>query len=238
MEMSTRKISFLLLGLGLFAAVGFRAQQPPAKPGHSHAEHDTKVEEQAVTAMTGHAHHGAHLKLTGRRPLTQEDQRRAEEILATLRQSLEKYKDYRVAISDGYQPFLANLPLPEHHFTNYRLGAQAAFLFDAAQPTSLLYRRTKDGWELTGAMYTAARNATEDQLHERVPLSLARWHAHVNICLPQPGQGAQADWTKFGPQGSITTSASCEEAGGRPMKPISPALRLDRRSAIPELSRS
>lgn len=120
-----------------------------------------------------------------------------------------------MAIGDGYQPFLPNLPLPEHHFTNYRLGAQSAFVFDASQPTSLLYRRTKDGWELTGAMYTASRTATEDQLHKRVPLSVARWHAHVNICLPQPGRGAQADWTKFGPQGSITTPEACEQAGGR-----------------------
>jgi hypothetical protein len=88
--MQIRRILLVVLAFGLFTAAGFRAQQPPAKRGHAHEDHGAKVEEQAVTAMTGHAHHGAHLKLTAPRVRTSEDEKRAEELLATLRQSLEK----------------------------------------------------------------------------------------------------------------------------------------------------
>ncbi|MBI3302210.1 MAG: hypothetical protein HYZ72_09080 [Deltaproteobacteria bacterium] len=44
---------------------------------------------------------------------------------------------------------------------------------------------------------------------------MARWHAHVNICLPPRGQAQQADWTKFGFRGLIATAAECAQAGGR-----------------------
>lgn len=120
-----------------------------------------------------------------------------------------------MAIADGYRPFLPQLPLPEYHFTNYWRGFLAGFRFDPAKPTSLLYKKTADGYELVGAMYTASRFADEDDLNKRIPLSVTRWHAHVNICLPPRGQGAMADWTKFGPRGSIATREACREAGGR-----------------------
>lgn len=132
-----------------------------------------------------------------------------------MRVSLERYRDYRVAIEDGYQPFLPHLPLPEYHFTNYRRGFKAAFRFDPAQPTSLLYKKTADGYTLVGAMYTASKRATEEDLDERVPLSVACWHAHINICLPAKGRGKQADWTRVGPRGSITTKEECTRVGGR-----------------------
>ena len=64
-------------------------------------------------------------------------------------------------------------------------------------------------------MYTMPKNATTQQLNARVPLSVARWHAHVNLCMPPKGQGARADGTKFGLAGSISTSEACAEAGGR-----------------------
>ncbi|MCL6480911.1 MAG: hypothetical protein K6U02_04220 [Firmicutes bacterium] len=186
------------------------AQQPGQHPHEHHAQQGV-----AQSMAPGQMHHGAHMTYTPERKPTDEDRRRAEQIVRTLRTALERYKDYRVAIGDGYQPFLPNVPLPEHHFTNYRLGFEAAFRFDPARPTSLLYKRLGDGWELVGAMYTAPQRFTLEQLNERVPLSIARWHQHVNICLPQPGQGAQADWTKFGPQGSIATREACEAEGGR-----------------------
>ena len=64
-------------------------------------------------------------------------------------------------------------------------------------------------------MYTASRLSDEDDLDQRIPLSVARWHQHVNICLPARGAERTADWTLFGPRGSITTEAQCDEAGGR-----------------------
>src|SRR5229473_2043575 len=85
---------------------------------------------------------------------TPEDAARAAEIVTQLRAGIEKYKDYHVALNEGYKIFLPNLPQPEYHFTKYVNGFLEAFSFDPARPTSLLYKKTSDGYELVGAMYT------------------------------------------------------------------------------------
>jgi hypothetical protein len=92
---------------------------------------------------------------------------------------------------------------------------KAAFPFNAAEPTSLLYRKTPGGYELEGAMYTAPKRANEDALDSRIPLSVAQWHAHVDICLPPRQKGKTADWKKFGPNGSIVTERECDAVKGR-----------------------
>jgi hypothetical protein len=167
------------------------------------------------TGMEAHTHMEAHMKWTTSRPQTPADQQRAEEIVKTLRTALEKYRDYRVAENDGFQPFLPQFPQPMYHFTNYWQGFKTAFTFDPARPTSLLYKKTTGGYELIGAMYTAPKHMPEEKLDQRVPLSVARWHAHINICLPPKDQGQRADWTKFGFRGSIATAEECGQAGGR-----------------------
>jgi len=87
--------------------------------------------------------------------------------------------------------------------------------FDAALPTALLYQKRGDGYELEGAMFTAPRRMTEDQLDERVPLSVAQWHAHINLCFPPEGQLPRGSRPQFGFKGTIDTEAACQEAGGR-----------------------
>jgi len=119
-----------------------------------------------------------------------------------------------VALNDGYRIFLPNVPQPEYHFTSYKNGFMAAMRFDPSEPTSLLYRKTADGYELVGAMYTMPKRATEDQLNERVPLSVAAWHLHTNLCMPPKDQRQNADWAKFGLHGSISTQQACDAAGG------------------------
>ncbi|HJY83742.1 MAG TPA: hypothetical protein VKK81_21980 [Candidatus Binatia bacterium] len=180
---------------------------------------ENRHEEIAMTELMSspHMHAGmeAHMKWTTPRPRTPADQQRAEEIVKTLRVALDKYRDYRVAEKDGFKPFLPQFPQPMYHFTNYWQGFKAAFTFDPARPTSLLYRKTADGYELIGAMYTAPKRMTEEKLNERVPLSVTRWHAHINICLPPRGQTQQADWAKFGFRGSIATAEECARTGGR-----------------------
>ena len=94
-------------------------------------------------------------------------------------------------------------------------GFLDAFTFDPARPTSLLYKKTSDGYELVGAMYTKPKRATEEQLNARVPLSMAMWHLHTNLCMPQKRQLRNADWTKFGLKGSIATQDACDAANGR-----------------------
>ena len=37
-------------------------------------------------------------------------------------------------------------------------------------------------YKLEGVMFTASPDATEDELNERIPLSIARWHRHVTVC--------------------------------------------------------
>ncbi|HET8925811.1 MAG TPA: hypothetical protein VFN26_22700 [Candidatus Acidoferrum sp.] len=179
---------------------------------------DAKANEaHAVHAMTpGNMDaHNLHMHMTAMRPRTPEDRQRANEIVAELRTGIEKYRDYHVALNDGYKIFLPNLPQPEYHFTNYVNGFLEAFTFDPARPSSLLYKKTSTGYELVGAMYTMPKRATEEQLNARVPLSVAMWHLHTNLCMPQKGQLRGADWSKFGLRGSIATQDACDAAGGR-----------------------
>ena len=175
------------------------------------------VDRSAVTQeMLGHHHEpGPHMYMTAPRPQTPQDFERAERVVHELRGGIEKYKDYRAALADGYKIFLPNLPQKEYHFTSYKNGFLEAFTFDPARPTSLLYCKTPNGYELVGTMYTMPKNASEDQLNERIPLSVASWHLHTNLCMPPRDAMRAADWTRFGLRGSITTKEACDAAGGR-----------------------
>jgi hypothetical protein len=192
------------------------APQQSSMPGMNMSDEKAN-EKAAVSDMTpGHPQsHGQHMTMTAMRPRTPEDVRRAGEIVTQLRAGIEKYKDYRVALNDGFRIFLPNLPQPEYHFTSYRNGFLEALTFDPARPTSLLYKKTATGYELVGAMYTMPKRATEDQLNARVPLSVAMWHLHTNLCMPPRAELRSADWTKFGLHGSISTQDACDAAGGR-----------------------
>jgi hypothetical protein len=179
---------------------------------------DEKASEKAAVEDMTTGHHDAHsqhMTMTEMRPQTAGDVQRANEIVAQLRAGIEKYKDYHAALDDGFRIFLPNVPQPEYHFTSYRNGFLEAFTFDPSRPTSLLYKKTGTGYELVGAMYTMPKRAGEDQLNARVPLSVAMWHLHTNLCVPPKEQMRATDWTKFGLKGSIATRDACDAAGGR-----------------------
>ena len=179
---------------------------------------DEKANERAAVHDMTPGHHDAHslhMTMTAMRQQTPEDVQRANDIVTQLRAGIEKYRDYHAALDDGFKIFLPNLPQPEYHFTSYRNGFLEAFTFDPARPTSLLYKKTATGYELVGAMYTMPKGVTEDQLNARVPLSVAMWHLHTNLCMPTREGRGTADWTKFGLQGSIATKDACDAAGGR-----------------------
>ena len=213
----------LALILAFLVTISCSGKQPPpaaqvpvsqveAEEEHQHGHHEAET----VSSMTGaHAHLGPHFRWTTLRTANQADEATAWDILRQLRQQLARYREYRVAIDGGYEPFLPNVQQPHYHFTRKWNGFKAAFSFDPKQPTSLLYRKTPDGYELEGAMFTAPKWASEADLDKRIPLSIAQWHAHVNICLPQKKDMQSADWKKFGPKGSILTEAECKQAGGR-----------------------
>ena len=109
---------------------------------------------------------------------------------------------------------------PQYHFTRGWNAIRNQWGFDPARPTSLLYKKDAQGqFHLIGAMYTASRRTSEDELNERVPLSVARWHRHVNWCIP--ARNAKKRWSEtkngrpiFGPLG-VATKEECDAANGR-----------------------
>lgn len=71
-------------------------------------------------------------------------------------------------------------------------------------------------YKLEGAMYTASPDATEAELNQRVLLSIARWHRHINFCAAPEGDvhDYEGEHPKFGMFGSIHTAEACKAAGG------------------------
>jgi hypothetical protein len=180
-------------------------------------ERDAKQLNNTTHAMSEHMDMGPHMKLSELRPSSPADQKRAEQIVADARAALEQYKDYHAALNDSFHPFLPGLKGQRMvHFTNYWYAAEAAVHFNAAHPTSLLYEKKGDGYKLIGAMYTAPAILNEDELDKRIPLSVAQWHMHVNLCTPPPArrQEAMPPNARFGLAGSISTKEECESEGG------------------------
>lgn len=163
------------------------------------------------------SHMAGHMYMTALRPLQPGDQQKANAVAAAAKQAMAPYQDYRKALADGYEIFLPNVPQHIYHFTKHEYGFEAAFHFDPSKPTSLLYKKTFDGgYKLVGAMYTDRVRASEDELNERIPLSIARWHQHINFCKAPPDKKAEyfGPNAKYGLLGSITTEEACTAAGG------------------------
>jgi hypothetical protein len=158
-----------------------------------------------------------HMCITPLRPKQPSDEKRAKELVAQVKASIEKYKDYKKAIADGYIQANPEVVQPQYHFTNKANIRLADTRFDPTKPSSLLYRQTPtQRFKLEGVMFTDSTSASEDELNERVPLSVARWHEHTNFC------GAPANKVKeyhgahpkFGMFGSIHTGEACKAEGG------------------------
>lgn len=155
-----------------------RAHDMGAMDGMDHA--------MAPNAMGAHMTMDAHMTMTPMRPARLDDIERARGLLATLRRSIFRYRNHRVALAQGMQIFLPSVPQDVYHFVDYRAsGEEYRGHFDPEHPGSLLYVKDSDGdYRLVGAMYSAPPEAMPDDLDAMVPLSVARWHAHTNICLP------------------------------------------------------
>jgi hypothetical protein len=184
--------------------------------GDKEADKDSDASAHAMHSMEGHMDMGPHMKMTALRPEKPEDAEKAKEVVEAARKASEKYLDYHVALNDGFKIFLPNVPQKMYHFTNYGYAMEAAFRFNPEHPTSLLYEKHGDDYKLIGVMYTAPKRFSEDQLDERIPLSVAQWHEHVNFCLAPPerrGEGLSPH-PQFGLKGSIVTQEACDAAGG------------------------
>jgi hypothetical protein len=171
----------------------------------------------SLPAQDSMAHMSGHMYMTTLRPLQPGDQQKADAIVVAAKEAMAPYQDYHKALADGYEIFLPNVPQKQYHFTKAEYGLEARRSFDPSKPTSLLYKKTADGgYQLVGAMYTDRVGASEDEINERIPLSIARWHQHVNFCKAPDGEKAEyfGPNAKFGLLGSIHTQQDCDAAGG------------------------
>jgi hypothetical protein len=193
-------------------------------PGHDmskmSAQPDNQSDEASAHVMHSmegrHMDMGPHMKMTALRPAQPGDSERAGKVVVAARAVMEKYKDYHTALNEGFRIFHPEIPQKQYHFTNYGNAFRAAFKFDPDNPTSLLYEKDGDGYRLVGVMYTAPKRFSEDDLNQRIPLSIAQWHEHVNFCAPPADRRSEmmAAHPKFGLHGSIITEADCTAAGG------------------------
>jgi hypothetical protein len=193
-------------------------------PGHdmskmndmSNDKDDSPASAHAMHSMEGHMDMGPHMKMTALRQPRPDDAARAQKVADEARKASEKYRDYHAALADGFKIFHPEIPQKMYHFTNYGYAIEAAFRFNPEHPTSLLYEKHGDDYRLVGAMYTAPKRFTEEQLDERIPLSVAQWHEHINFCSPPPDRRKEmlAPHPQFGLRGSITTQQACDAAGG------------------------
>jgi hypothetical protein len=186
------------------------------KDADKDADKDSDASAHAMHSMEGHMDMGPHMKMTALRPAKPGDAARAQEVVESARKAAEKYLGYRTALADGFKIFHPELPQKMYHFTNYGYAMEAAFRFNPEHPTSLLYEKHGDDYKLIGVMYTAPKRLGEDQLDERVPLSVAQWHEHVNFCAAPPDRRGEdlLPHPQFGLRGSITTQEACDAAGG------------------------
>ena len=187
---------------------GMNMSSSSASPGSADAMHSME---------SHHMDMGPHMKMTTPRALKPGDQEKADAVAQAARRAAETYTDYKAALADGFEIFMPNVPQKQYHFTNYRYAFENAWHFNPDHPTSLLYEKHGDRYKLIGVMYTAPKRFTEEQLDERIPLSIAQWHAHVNLCLPPSGtlKNVSGRPGQFGLAGSISNKEACDAAGGR-----------------------
>jgi hypothetical protein len=187
-------------------------------PGIAAAQRDQST---AMMSAADERAMAAHMEMTSLRSSNRADSIRAAKLVTELRSAIAKYRDVRVAVDDGFRQFAPQVKDQRvYHFTNYKWAFENAFRFNPEKPTSLLYKKDSNGsFVLIGAMYTAPKRFSEEKLNERVPLSVAQWHKHVNWCVPPRGETQRWTETKngrpiFGPLG-VATRAECDSAGGR-----------------------
>jgi hypothetical protein len=201
----------VVLGLALFSSLLLaRAQQFPLWERLVQAS-SSKTDQTSVPSMKM----GNHMQMSLKRETQSGDEQRAQEIQAAARQVVARYADVNTALHDGYKPFFPTGRIGEEiHYTNYRISRRSV---DYDHPGSILYKRTAEGMQAVGVMYTAPQNATADELNALVPLSVATWHRHVDFCgaprsLPKSAQLGQH--AQFGFRGSIHTQEACDAAHG------------------------
>ena len=161
---------------------------------------------------------GNHMQMSLKGKPQSGDEQRAQRIVAAARSAVAHYSDGNAALRDGYRPFHPTGKMGEEvHYTNsgYTRLEQDHVNYD--RPGSILYKRTPEGMQAVGVMYTAPQDSTPDHLNAVAPLSIATWHRHVDFCggpRSAPLEQQFGPHAQFGVQGSIHSEEACKEAHG------------------------
>ena len=158
-----------------------------------------------------------HMCITPMHPKQPADEARAKALVAQVRAAIEKYQDYRKAIADGYVQANPEVVQPQYHFINTANARLADTQFDPTKPSALLYYQTPtQHFKLEGVMFTDSTSANLEELNQRVPLSIGRWHEHRNFCAAPANKVKEYHGAhpKFGMFGSIHTAEACKAEGG------------------------
>jgi len=163
------------------AMPGMQAGSTPHECDDLHGMGGMSVMGESMGAMTNH------MCITPLRARQPGDEEKVKAMVDQVRAAIEKYKDYKKALADGYVIANPKVVQPQYHFTNDANVRLADTMFDPTKPSSLLYYQTPtQRYKLEGVMFTASPSSTEDQLNQRIPLSMVRWHEHTISAEPLP----------------------------------------------------
>jgi hypothetical protein len=221
LQVAFRRFLLLTLAGGVLIAAAAHAQQQPDSSSKSMANMlgmekddmggDMKDMGPSMAAMAGHMY------VTPLRPTQPGDKEKVKAIVTQVKASIERYKDYKKALADGYVIGNPEVDQPQFHFNNQANIQEAEHHFDPIKPSSLLYFKTpRQKYKLEGVMFTAGPHATENELNDRIPLSIVRWHEHTNFCAAPANRVQEylGKNPKFGMFGSIKTAEACKAEGG------------------------
>lgn len=200
-----------------------QGQSPPPPPS-SAADSKARAElSQIIAGLLSDT--SSHMRMGPTRTATAADSVRAAAIVLIARAALSQYLDVKAAERDGYQrnlPWVEDQPIYHYNrLENFRAAERGEF--DFGKPVSLLYKKDNLGeLRLFGAMYGTSASAATEQLDTLLPISMAHWHKHVNMCYP--GRAVPRDGPRKVDAGtvflvklyfSITSAGQCETAGGQ-----------------------
>ena len=167
-----------------------------------------------------------HMELSPERKATKADSAKALAAVKELRAAIAKYQDTATAVADGYAMFAPGMKNQKtYHFTKKGNAFEEAFRFNAAKPTSLLYEKDAAGkMKLVGAMYTMPKRASLTRLDDRIPLSIARWHKHINWGSPTRQKTGEGEEKKrravgVGAEKKKGKKGEREKGGGKNLNP-------------------
>src|ERR1700761_243038 len=139
----TGLLSAVVLGMLIFTSAGGAgrpSQASDAMSGMPPAQHECddlssmggmSVMGESMAAMTNH------MCITPTRPKQPGDEEKVRAMVAQIKEAIDKYKDYKKALADGYVIANPKVVQPQYHFNNDANVRLADTMFDPTKPSSL-----------------------------------------------------------------------------------------------------